>query len=155
MPSIEVNPPLSPDQLFEFYARNGICEARYGKATAARILDHPHLIVAAFEGGELVGLARATFDGLSAHVMELSVDLRWQGKTRHRNGSLVEDDPKGLGTAMGSRLLRELSERGCRFVSGYIVAGREGSFYASLGFRENAGQVVYCIDERPYAKDAG
>ena len=110
--SIEVNPQLTADQLFDFYQRNDICEVGFGKEIAARILRHPHLMVGAFHQGELVGLARATFDGLSAHVMEFSIDLRWQGKTRHNNGSLVEADPRGLGRALGERLLYELFQRG-------------------------------------------
>ncbi|HEV2669031.1 MAG TPA: hypothetical protein VG324_29215 [Blastocatellia bacterium] len=76
---IHVNPALTADDLFAFYERNNICEVGFGKETAARVLRHPHLIVAAYADGELVGLARATFDGLSAHVMEISLDLRLQG----------------------------------------------------------------------------
>jgi len=153
-PTIEVNPKLTADQLFDFYSRNDICEVKFGKETAARILAHPHLIVAAFAGDELVGLARATFDGLSAHVMEFSLDLRWQGKTRYENGSLIESDPEGLGRALGRRLLAELQRLGCTFVSGYIVRGCEEEFYQSMGFRENEGHAVFIIDQRPYVVGA-
>jgi hypothetical protein len=148
--TIEVNPQLTADQLFRFYHRNDICEVGFGRDVAARILHHPHLIVAAFDDGELVGLARATFDGLSAHVMEFSLDLRWQGQTRHNNGSLVEADPQGLGRALGGRLLQELARRGCTFLSAYVVDGCEESFYETLGFRRNVGHSMFCIDQRPY-----
>jgi len=150
MPSIQVNPQLTADQLFDFYRRNDICEVGFGKEVAARILHHPHLIVAAFEGDELIGLARATFDGLSAHVMELSLDLEWQGQTKHGNGSLVETDPRGPGRLLGERLLAELRDHGCTFVSSSIVNDCEEPFYESLGFRENVGHRVFYIDERPY-----
>jgi hypothetical protein len=93
--SIEVDPELTAVQLWDFYVRNHICETGFGKDVAARILDHPHVIVAALDGDELVGLARAMFDGLSAHVMEFSLDLRLQGETTHLNGSLIEADPNG------------------------------------------------------------
>src|SRR4051812_9108044 len=106
--TIRVDPQLTADELFAFYERNNICEVGFGKEGVTRILQHPHVMVAAFDGDELVALARATFDGLSAHVMEFSVDLRWQGETRHRNGSLVEADPKGVGLALGRRLLARL-----------------------------------------------
>ena len=149
---IEVNPPLTAEQVFDFYRRNGIREVGFGKDVAARILDHPHLIIAAFDRGQLIGLARATFDGLAAHIMEFSRDLRWQGQTRHENGSLLEADPKGLGRAMGERLLRELRQRGCSFVTGFIVDGCEEPFYASLGFGQNVGHSVFYIDERPYTQ---
>ncbi len=149
---IQVNPSLTRDQLFEFYQRNDICEVGFGKERASAILDHPHLIVAAFEGRELIGLARATFDGLSADVMEFSLDLRWQGGTKYANGSLVEADPNGLGKAIGERLLAELDQLGCTFVTGYIVKDCEEQFYESLGFSENVGHSVFCIDKRPYTK---
>jgi hypothetical protein len=147
---IEVNPHLTADQLFDFYQRNNICEVGFGKAVAARILDHPHLIIAAMHGDEIVGLARATFDGLSAHVMEFSLDLRWQGQTSHRNGSLMEADPGGLGRALGERLLEELWQRGCTFITGYVVDGCEEPFYKTLGFRKNDGHSAFYIDKRPY-----
>jgi hypothetical protein len=152
-PIIRVNPHLTADQLFDFYRRNNVCEVGFGKDTAARVLDHPHLIVAAFDREELVGLARATFDGLSAHVMEFSLDLRWQGPTRHGNGSLVEADLQGLGRSLGQRLLAELEQRGCTFVTAYIVDGCEECFYQGLGFRQNVGHSVFYIDMRPYARD--
>jgi hypothetical protein len=148
---IRVDPQLTADQLFDFYRRNDICELNFGKEVAARILKHPHLIIAGFAGDELVALARATFDGLAAHVMEFSLDLRWQGQTRHGNGSLIEADPQGLGCALGQRLLSELEQRGCTFITGYIVDGSEEPFYESLGFRHNVGHSVFYIDKRPYA----
>ena len=151
--TISVNPEITPDQLFDFYERNDICEVGFGKETAARILRVPHLIVAALAGDELVGLARATHDGLSAHVMELSLDLRLQGdSTRHENGSLVEADAKGIGRRLGERLLAELEAVGVSFVTAYVVAGCEEPFYESLGFSENDGHLVYHLDARPYVR---
>ena len=151
--TIEINPALTPDELFAFYERNNICEVGFGKETAARILQHPHLIVAAFAGEGLVGLARATFDGLSAHVMEFSLDLRCQGgDLKHANGSLIEADDSGVGRRLGERLLNELEAMGACFITGYIVANCEEPFYRLLGFRENEGHLVYYIDNRPYAQ---
>jgi len=148
---IQVNPPLTTDDLFAFYERNNICEVGFGKETAAKILRYPHLIVAAHAGGELVGLARATFDGLSAHVMEFSLDLRLQGgDPRRANGSLIEADNSGVGRRLGERLLNELEAMGVSFITCYIVADCEERFYQSLGFRENEGHLVYYIDKRPY-----
>ena len=148
--SIVVSPSLTADQLFDFYQRNNICEVGLGKEIAARILDHPHVVVGAFAGDELVGLARATFDGLSAAIMEFSLDLRWQ--RAGANGSLMEGDAFGLGARLGRVLLGELKQLGSRFISGYIVQGLEQAFYESLGFKENGGHLVYYIDERPYGR---
>ena len=118
---IVVGPQLSAGELFRFYERNNICEAGFGKEVAARILDHPHVMVAAFAGEELVGLARATFDGLSAAIMELSLDVRWQGRGPDANGSLIESDPFDVGADLGRALLAELERLGSTFVSGYIL----------------------------------
>ena len=155
MPRIDVNPSLTPDQLLAYYQRNGICEAAYGRDGAARVLASPHLIVAAIDDGQLVGLARATSDGLSAHVMELSLDLGWQGDTQYGNGSLVEADPRGLGAALGRRLLDELRSQGIDFVSCTIVQDCEEPVYSSMGFRHNHGHLAFYIDERPYSQDGG
>lgn len=150
---VVVAPELTAGQLFDFYERNNICEVGHGKETAVRILHHPHVIVGAFAGSQLVGLARATFDGLSAAIMEFSLDLRWQGGGT--NGSLLEGDPFGLGARLGRALLAELDRLGSTFVTAYIVAGTEERFYESLGFTANVGHHVYCIDQRPYVRGAG
>ena len=150
--TIQVNPKLTADALFAFYERNDICEVGFGKETAAKILEYSHLIVAAFAAEELIGLARATFDGLSAHIMEFSLALRYQGGApKYANGSLMEADESGVGKSLGACLLRELEAMGATFITGYIVADCEEAFYASLGFKENEGHLVYHIDKRPYA----
>ena len=149
--SIQINPKITADELFTFYEKNNICEMGFGKETATRILKHPHLIVAAFIEKELIGLARATFDGLSAHIMEFSLDIRYQGgNLQYNNGSLMESDKSGVGQLLGEKLLDKLKTMGIFFITGYIVANCEESFYQSIGFRENKGHLVYHIDKRPY-----
>ncbi len=152
---IRVNPNINADELFDFYNRNDICEVGFGKDVAARILEHPHLIVAAYAENELIGLARVTYDGLSAHVMEFSVDVRYQGENlKYKNGSLMEADDNGVGNLLGEHLLRELENIGITFITGYIVANCEESFYKSIGFEENEGHLVYYIDKRPYLTES-
>ncbi len=153
--NIQVNPTITADELFNFYERNNICEVGFGKEMAAWILEHPHLIVAAYTETELIGLARATFDGLSAHIMEFSVDIRYQGKNlKYNNGSLMEADVSGLGHLLGERIRRELEKMGATFITGYIVENCEESFYRSIGFTENEGHLVYYIDTRPYVTES-
>lgn len=106
------------------------------------------MVVGAFAGDELVGLARSTFDGLSASVMELSVDVRWQGAGT--NGSLLQSDAAGLAHRLGRTLLAELDARGATFVSVYVVDGLEEPAYERLGFRPNEGHSVFVIDARSY-----
>lgn len=146
--TVVVAPQLTANQLFDFYERNNVCETGFGKEGASRILHHPHVIVAAFAERELVGLARATFDGLSAAIMEFSLDLRWQ--RTGTNSSLMQGDPFGLGQRLGRALLAELDRLGSTFITAYIVSGVEESFYESLGFKANRGHLAYYIDQRPY-----
>lgn len=148
---IIVNPNITPDELFIFYEKNNICEVGFGKEIASRILEHQHLIIAAYIHTELIGLARATFDGLSAHIMEFSIDLQYQGsKSKYNNGSLIETDEEQVGHKLGKVLINELEKMGATFITGYIVENCEESFYDSIGFSENEGHLVYYIDSRPY-----
>ncbi len=146
---IEVNPDISADQLWDFYVRNNICEVGFGKQVATRVLEHPQEIVGAFRGADLVGLARACFDGLSATIMELSLDLSLQGSTPHRNGSLIEVDPEGVGQDLAKTLLAHLRTLGSTFTD-VSAADFEEPFYRSAGFAENTGHKVLYVDERPY-----
>lgn len=82
--------------------------------------------------------------------MELPLDLRW--RRAGTNGSLMEGDAFGLGVRLGRALLDELERLGSTFVSGYVVHGVEQVFYESLGFEENEGHLVYCVDTRPYRR---
>jgi len=152
---ILVNPTVTPKQLFSFYERNDICEKNFGIEVASRVLDHSSLIVGAFCGDELVGIARAMFDGCSAEIMEFSLDLRYQGEDlKFNNGSLIEKDSFGIGKKMGNILIRELLSMGATFISRYILGGYEEEFYQSIGFNNNKGMLAYVIDKRPYVISA-
>jgi hypothetical protein len=147
---IKIDPKISPDQLFDFYARNNICETGFGKDVAAKVLSQSALIVGAFENERLVGIARATFDGLTAAIMELSLDCGLQGDTLlHRNGSIIERDHSGEGRVLGRVFVDELVKRGATFIFAAIEPC-ESDYYRSIGFQENSGQLSYFIDCRPY-----
>ena len=152
---ITINPLITSDQLFSFYVKNDICEVGYGKETACKALEHSSLIVAAFEGEELVGIARAMFDGLAAVIMEFCVALKYQGEDlRYKNGSLVEKDTYGLGRKMGKILIDGLLKMGATFISYDIVENCEEELYEALGFVHNPGHLVYIMDKRPYVQPA-
>ena len=150
---LAINPSIRADQLWDFYCRNGICETGFGKETATRVLDYPQEVIAALAGGELVGIVRAAFDGLAAHLWEFSLDLRLQGETPHGNGSLMEGDPDGIGREMAELLREHLQSLGCTFMTAY-GADCESPFYEEIGFKENVGHRVFHIDERPYVLHA-
>lgn len=152
---IEVDPKITTDQLFSFYERNNICETGYGKEVACRVLEHSSLIIGAFEGDELVGIARAMFDGLAAAIMEFCLALEYQGQDlKYNNGSLIEKDSVRLGMKIGKVLIDELFTMGATFITNYIVENCEEEFYQSIGFEQNAGHLMYYIDKRPYVINA-
>ncbi len=59
--NIRIIPSITPDELYDFYEHNNICEVGFEKEVAARILEYPHLIVDAYDGQKLIGLARIHF----------------------------------------------------------------------------------------------
>jgi hypothetical protein len=145
-----VNPTIAADQLFAFYEKNDICEVGYGKDVAAKVLEHSSIIVGAFEGDRLVGIARAMFDGLDAVIMELSLDLDYQGEgLTYDNGSLLEKDPTGLGKRIAETLLNELISRGAYFFEAIAVENVTEDFLKSVGFTQSEDHVRYIIDRRP------
>jgi len=150
--SICLDPVITPAQLYDFYVRNDICEAGYSEARAAEVLRHPSIIVAAFAGDRLVAIARALTDGLAAVIMEVSVDLAFQGPTKLGNGSVIEGDEAGLGKRVAKTLLDELAARNVDFISMDIVEGYEEPFFESLGFSHNTGMRMFTIDKRPYVR---
>ncbi|GAF85220.1 unnamed protein product [marine sediment metagenome] len=146
-----VNPKITPEQLFSFYERNNICEAELGKDVVFRVLSHSTLVIGAFEDAKLVGITRVMFDGLSAAIMEFSLELEYQGKhLKYSNGSLIEKDLSGLGEKIAKVLFDELAKLGATFVSDYIVENCEEAFYRSIGFVHNKSHLVYIVDKRPY-----
>lgn len=149
---VEINPAITPDQLFSFYERNDICEKGFGKEVAARVLDHSSLMVGAFDGDRLIGIARAMFDGLSAVIVEFCLDLEYQGETVYENGSLIEGDRIGLGKAIGDTLIGELRRMGACFISATAFDGINEGFFRSPGMRLNPGGLHYIIDERSYVQ---
>ena len=150
-PAIVIDPVITAEQLHQFYVRNGICEAGYSPERAGVVLQNPGVVVAAVAADELIGIVRAVTDGLSAAIMEFSIDVRYQtSSSRYRNGSVLESDPQGLANRLGEAMLAELRRRGVDFVSCAIVQQCEEAIYERLGFRENVGHRVFIIDDRPY-----
>ncbi len=151
---ISVNPNITDEQLFSFYQRNHICEEGYGKELACKPLHNSSLIIGAFEGDKLVGIARAMFDGLSAVIMEFCVELEYQGENlEYENGSLIGKDEFGLGKGIGEVIINELFKMGAYSITYEVVEDYEESFYKSLGFESKSGALIYYIDKRPYLGD--
>ncbi len=151
--NVLVNPKISGDQLLSFYERNNACEVGEGKEGATRVLQHSSLIIGAFEGDKLVGIARAMFDGSAGAIMEFSIDLEYQGQDlKFRNGTTIEKDSSGLGKKMGRILIEELFRMGTTFIEYYILQKCDEEFFESVGFKHNKGLLPYFIDIRPYSR---
>lgn len=148
---IEYMPQVTEDQLWNFYVRNDICEVGYGRETAVIPLRFHPYIVGAFCEDKLVGIIRATFDGLSADIKEFCLECTLQGENlKYSNGSVIEKDEYHVARDMGVLLLTELKKLGNTFTSAYIVEGIEENVYQSIGLTHNRGHLVYFRDERPY-----
>lgn len=148
---IKYMPDITEDQLWDFYVRNDICEVGYGKETAAIPLKYHPYIVGAFIEDKLVGMIRATFDGLTADIKEFCLECELQGDNlKYNNGSLIEKDVHGIAKRMGRMLIDELRKLGNTFITGYIVENLEEEVYQAIGLEHNRGHLVYYRDERPY-----
>ena len=148
---IRICEPLKEGALYDFYKRNNICEAGYGKELSEVVLQHEGVWVAAYDNGELVGFARALHDGLQGVIMEIDLDLRYQSENTFQNGCFIESDPHAIAKDMVLALLKELRTRGCYFFSIVIFEdATEKEFYKSLGFYEHSGHRDYIIDARPF-----
>jgi hypothetical protein len=143
--------PLRDGALFDFYARNNICEQDYGKELAEAVLKHKGVWAAAYDAGRLIGFARALYDGTNAQIMEIDLDLEYQSGNEFDNGCFIEGDPHGIARELALALIAELRRRGCFFFSYTLFEdSAERKFYESLGFYENTGHKQYIIDARPY-----
>lgn len=148
---IEYMPKITEDQLWDFYVRNDICEVGYGKKVAVTPLQYNPYIVGAFYKDKLVGIIRATFDGLSADIKEFCLECELQGvELKYNNGSLIEKDSYKIAQKMGCLLIDELRKLGNTFIVGYIVEGLEEQVYNSIGLKHNKGHLAYYRDERSY-----
>jgi len=146
---ILVNPEITEDQLWSFYARNGCYEAKcYDKKTAALPLKNAELVIGAFYDTELVGILTVLHDGLDANISLFYLSLELQGNNRHECGALIESDPHGIAKKMGLMMVEELNKVGVCFISTVVVSGIENAVMESIGLTENKGHIEYIIDSR-------
>ena len=151
---IQYAPKITDDQLWDFYVRNDICEAGSGKEIAGKPLRSNCRIVGAFYNDLLVGIVRAFFDRVSAHIAEFCLERELQGEgLLYENGSLIEKDTYGIARRMGLLLVNELRDLGNTSISATILENCEESLYSSIGFTHNKHHLDFKIDERPYTRN--
>ena len=154
--SVTYMPTITDTQMWEFYVRNDICEAGYGRELAVKPLRYgnSHFVAAFFED-KLVGIVRALFDGLVMTIVECGLELALQGDDLvHDNGSLIEKDKYAIFKKMGLLLIDEAKKLGCTMVDFTIVENLEEATFQSIGMKHNTGHLNYYIELRPYVQDS-
>jgi len=150
--NILVNPEISPSKLLEYYVRNGICEGKYDDENIAFMgLKDSHLNIGAFIENEVVGLIRVLKEGLSAEIVEFSLDLKLQGYNRYEEGCMLETDPHDIAKQMFEIMRTELAKRGINQISRIIVEDIEETLYKSFGLVHNPGHKQYVWDGQPFS----
>jgi GNAT superfamily N-acetyltransferase len=152
--TVSYMPEITETQMWEFYVRNDICEAGYGKDVAVKALRYGNSqIVAAFYEDKLVGIIRAMFDGLGMYIIEVGLELALQGDCpEYDNGSLIKKDTFGVYKQMGLLLIEETKKLGGTWVD-CTVFEDEKEVIKSLGFEYNTRHYPYYIDIRPYVQE--
>jgi hypothetical protein len=152
--TVSYMPEITETQMWEFYVRNDICEAGYGKDVAVKALRYGNShIVAAFYENKLVGIIRAMFDGLGMYIVEVGLELALQGDNpEYDNGSLIKKDTFGVYKQMGLLLIDETKTLGGTWVDCTIFED-EKEVIESLGMEYNTSHYPYYIDLRPYVQE--
>ena len=115
--------PLSVAQAIDVYRRSTLGERRPVDRPDifASMLQHANLVISAWHGEELVGIARSLTDfAYVTYLSDLAVDVSWQ-----RRG-------------IGRRLVQETRERlGKECMIVLLAAPAANDYYAKLGFEHN------------------
>jgi predicted N-acetyltransferase YhbS len=73
------DPVLSPDEVIEVFRRSGIVRPVEDVERIQKMLVHANLVIGAFDGGRLVGIARSLTDFCFAcYLSDLAVDKDFQ-----------------------------------------------------------------------------
>ena len=109
---------LSAEQLADVFRQSGIRRPVDDLPRLARMLEHAHLLITAWDGDELVGVARALTDfSYCCYLSDLAVDKRYQ----HR----------GIGNALVERVRKAIGEQSMLLL---LAAPEAMSYYPKIGF---------------------
>ena len=115
--------PISVAQAIDVYRRSTLAERRPVDRPDifARMLEHADVMISAWQGEQLVGIARSLTDfGYVAYLADLAVDVAWQ-----RRG-------------IGRRLVQETRVRlGSECMIVLLAAPAANDYYAKLGFEHH------------------
>lgn len=118
---------LDPADVLRLYAGPGWWEPGDDPGTIPKLLAGSFRVAAAFDGGRLVGMARAVSDGASdAYIQDVVVEPDRRGQ--------------GIGSELVRMLVAELRKAGVSWI-GLVGAPGTERFYRKLGFSPLAGHV--------------
>lgn len=111
---------LDPADVLRLYAGPGWWEPGDDPGSVPKLLAGSFRVAAAFDGGRLVGMARAISDGASdAYIQDVVVEPEHRGR--------------GIGAELVRLLVAELRRAGVSWIGLVGAPGTEG-FYRRLGF---------------------
>lgn len=133
--------PPNPQELLDFYTRQGHATTR-SKDKLERMIDSTFCFVTARRGGELIGWARGTTDGVRGQLVECKLDPAWQGPAcvTHTDGR-IEHDTGGIAREMARRVIDAFRQQGVERVD-VLAYGTEEDFCKELGFKRSTGLVA-------------
>lgn len=109
---------ITPDQLADVFTRSGIRRPVDDLPRLARMLEHASLVVTAWEGMHLVGVARALTDfSYCCYLSDLAVDKQYQ----HR----------GIGHTMIDHVRTAIGEQSMLLL---LAAPEATGYYPKIGF---------------------
>jgi ribosomal protein S18 acetylase RimI-like enzyme len=119
----QINPKPSTDQFIELLHRSTLAERRPAedRACMAGMVDNSNLLVSAWDGEKLVGIARSLTDfHYACYLSDLAVDQAYQGL--------------GIGKQLQRLTQAQLGPR-CKLI--LVAAPAANAYYAHLGFSNN------------------
>ena len=144
-----------PEDLLRFYSRQQHATTQ-SREKLQRMVEASFCFVTARKGGDLIGWARGTTDGVRGHLVECKLDPAYQGPAcvTHTDGR-IEHDAAGIAREMALRVIDAFRQHGVERVD-VLAYGTEEDFCQELGFRRSRGVVaMYLHPEHAPADGAG
>ncbi|MCS3904165.1 GNAT superfamily N-acetyltransferase [Methylohalomonas lacus] len=120
--------PLTAEQFIELLQRSGLAERRPvdDRGCVAAMLEHANLLVTAWDGDRLIGVARSVTDfSYCCYLSDLAVDRDYQGR--------------GVGRALIDHSRRQLGPK-ARII--LLSAPAAADYYPHIGFSKHDGAWI-------------
>lgn len=136
---------VDPAEILAFYERQNH-EAPHSLEKLERMIDNSFCIVTARKGGQVIGFARGTTDGLVGVLAECKLDPNFQGPACiTRTDGRIEDDSEGIAKEMARRTIEALRAYGVERMTA-VAYGTEVDFCEELGFKRRPGVAALALE---------